>query len=468
MKTGNLSRRFSLPVSPRAVFCFADFFFLLLFLFSLASFNGILSAWNSAQAQALKDNEIDQKANPFVVKIPSDLTALRTTGDFISVPIYFKHNGQSTTLHIGLDYDELLLRTPIWSLDKASGDAVADFEVNSFDGLISMTVQFNPERAVDREEVLVWLQFQLAPWLQWPLALEYAYRLSAALNFIPAETFFAFENGFQISPQLWSGSITIYLQDILELGSGIITPDRQIFTVPVYVTHLQAEPVLFTMGLDYDELSLLLLDVTPARSKYGALIDQIQWFENDGSQPGSPKAAISVLFKNSYYPQLLREHILDLHFEFKPEENGLPPAGVLNLVPRFLNLDGGGAVDQGPSADDKHVFIKEGHIYILPRQFIRGDPNGSRIVDLADVLAILQAIFAGSDQIRCFETADIDDNGSVDISDSILLLSHLYAGGAPPASPFPDLGPDPEGSPYLGCEFYEEPSFQLLPMEKGI
>ena len=63
---------------------------------------------------------------------------------------------------------------------------------------------------------------------------------------------------------------------------------------------------------------------------------------------------------------------------------------------------------------------------------------------------------------RLFDAvADVNDDGSVNITDPISLLTFLFGGGAeqpmPPAAPgTPDspCGPDPEGSVDLGCESY--------------
>ena len=445
-----------------------------LFFLFLSSF----PAW--AQDGEIKQNEADQKASSGSVRLPSDIAVPRTHDELISVPVFFRNpgflpnHGQANALHIGLDYDELLLHFIVESLYDSVGDKVVSIQDDSEEGQLSLTVTFDAEKALQEDEILIWLHFKLSPWLSLPLGKDYAYRLNTPLTLSRQETFFLSSGGSQIVPQLWDGSITIYLQDILELGSGSITPDRQIFQVPVYVTHLRSEPAYFTMGLDYDELSLMLLDVRPAEDCGCILPEDIVWFEGNKSNPESPDAFITAKFTGGIYPQLVREHVLDLVFEFTPEISGTVPNSYLNITPLAISSpDGkGGAFDAAAEETPHPTFIKEGRVYVQQRQFIRGDANNSRSLDLADVRAILEATFLGTDLIRCKEAADVDNNGSIDISDSIWLMNYLYAGGHPPAAPFPELGPDAdadfEKNSHLGCEAYEDPVFQLWDKEESL
>ena len=49
---------------------------------------------------------------------------------------------------------------------------------------------------------------------------------------------------------------------------------------------------------------------------------------------------------------------------------------------------------------------------------------------------------AGGERPRCEKAADADDSGVLDVSDAILLLRNLFAGGEPPAEPFSACGED--------------------------
>jgi len=72
--------------------------------------------------------------------------------------------------------------------------------------------------------------------------------------------------------------------------------------------------------------------------------------------------------------------------------------------------------------------------------FLRGDVNSDFTVDLSDAISLLLHLFAGG-EIRCAEAADANANGHTRIGDVVYLLTHLFSGGPPPPSPFPFYGP---------------------------
>lgn len=95
--------------------------------------------------------------------------------------------------------------------------------------------------------------------------------------------------------------------------------------------------------------------------------------------------------------------------------------------------------------------------------FYRGDPNESGASDISDAIRILEVLFVGGHDIGCMESADVNDDGSVDLADSTHLLRWLFgadAAAAPPAPPGApgegaECGVDPEDSPAdLGCVSY--------------
>jgi hypothetical protein len=92
--------------------------------------------------------------------------------------------------------------------------------------------------------------------------------------------------------------------------------------------------------------------------------------------------------------------------------------------------------------------------------FHRGDIDGSGVLDLADPIRGLSALFAGGEQPACAEAADANNDARIDLTDMIAVLNYLFRGGTPPAAPGPppapcDWDPDPRGSPGdLGCASY--------------
>lgn len=81
--------------------------------------------------------------------------------------------------------------------------------------------------------------------------------------------------------------------------------------------------------------------------------------------------------------------------------------------------------------------------------FIRGDANGDRVVDPADAAAIFDFLTMGM-PLGCLDAADANDDGSVDIADSVLV-----AGGGPyPPPDAPSEGHDATLD-LLDCQVYD-------------
>lgn len=95
-----------------------------------------------------------------------------------------------------------------------------------------------------------------------------------------------------------------------------------------------------------------------------------------------------------------------------------------------------------------------------PPVFYRGDTNDDGFLDLTDSITIFVFLFLGTALPGCMDGADVDNDGRVEITDGISILVFLFGGGEAPAEPgIPpgDCGPDTEepGTPgNLGCESY--------------
>ncbi len=73
----------------------------------------------------------------------------------------------------------------------------------------------------------------------------------------------------------------------------------------------------------------------------------------------------------------------------------------------------------------------------------RGDANADDVLDLADAVFILNALFAGKEQPTCEKTADANDDGGLDVADPIFLLNRLFAAGDLLNEPTDTCGTDP-------------------------
>lgn len=83
--------------------------------------------------------------------------------------------------------------------------------------------------------------------------------------------------------------------------------------------------------------------------------------------------------------------------------------------------------------------------------FVRGDITGDSRVDLSDSQALLNHLFKSAPLIVTQDAADTDDNGQVDIADSIYLLKYLFMGGLSLPAPFPYPGIDPTSDSLAGA-----------------
>lgn len=91
-------------------------------------------------------------------------------------------------------------------------------------------------------------------------------------------------------------------------------------------------------------------------------------------------------------------------------------------------------------------------------EFIRGDANDDGKVDVSDSIYSLMYLFGGGDAPPCLAAADSNDDAQVDISDPIFTLGFLFHGTAAPPAPYPGAGEDPKLG--LGCR---ESPFPPLP-----
>jgi len=86
--------------------------------------------------------------------------------------------------------------------------------------------------------------------------------------------------------------------------------------------------------------------------------------------------------------------------------------------------------------------------------FVRGDADGNGAIELTDSVLILSHLFLEPGGIECDDAADVNDSGDVDIADAVYGLNFLFLGGPPPLAPYPDCGNDPTDDD-LGCDAHE-------------
>lgn len=83
-------------------------------------------------------------------------------------------------------------------------------------------------------------------------------------------------------------------------------------------------------------------------------------------------------------------------------------------------------------------------------RFLRGDCNGDLRHDIADPATVLGFQFQGF-EVACMDACDANDDGKVNLADTVYLLNFLFQSGATPLEPFPNPGLDPTED-QLDCE----------------
>ena len=86
-------------------------------------------------------------------------------------------------------------------------------------------------------------------------------------------------------------------------------------------------------------------------------------------------------------------------------------------------------------------------------EFSRGDTEDNGGVELTDSVRIFAHLFLGSVPLFCEDAADTNDNGEIDTTDGVFLLNFLFLGRAAPPAPFPGCGDDPTDDA-LGCDIF--------------
>jgi hypothetical protein len=74
--------------------------------------------------------------------------------------------------------------------------------------------------------------------------------------------------------------------------------------------------------------------------------------------------------------------------------------------------------------------------------FVRGDANADGSLDISDPVKVLLHLFAGGEG-GCEDAMDANDDGALDLTDAVSVLEYLFLGGSVPMPPFPGRGADP-------------------------
>lgn len=116
---------------------------------------------------------------------------------------------------------------------------------------------------------------------------------------------------------------------------------------------------------------------------------------------------------------------------------GSPP------VDNLLVFQGGGT--ETPNLVDGAINI------VNFNPFIRGECNNDGIINIADGIYLLQALFLSGPPPVCDDACDFNDDGLLDSTDAIQVFNYQFLDGPAPLAPFPAAGLDPTTGDGLGC-----------------
>lgn len=381
----------------------------------------------------------------------------------VDVPIFARNHDIADGVEIAIDYDTAVLGyawpgtpDPRWKLDRATqyGKGRVIFSMRRVPG----TKPTDPAIGVPEAKllnVIFYLKDDVCkPDAPFQVVGPVGLGVTDSLGNASDSYFVSTGSGDALRPiptRIEPGRVTVYTRDGLEVGWGAVTRAPQTFALPLYLTITDPTERLFLVGVDYDELFLNLRQVTPR----GPASEERTRDSLRIRGEGSFGFELELELEPDYAGEICHLHVADLVFRYN---GATPPAGDLRVQPRLLRH---AAV---PGADGPVDLAGAGGVYgeavpgvvrILPPRFVRGNidssastaPSGEirHTPDLFDAQAILRALFQGSTAIPCLDAADVNDDGTVELSDAIALLNYFYRSGPPPAAPFPDPGADPEG-----------------------
>lgn len=88
-----------------------------------------------------------------------------------------------------------------------------------------------------------------------------------------------------------------------------------------------------------------------------------------------------------------------------------------------------------------------------PALFRRGDVNDDGTIDISDAVFSLGSLFLGTRAPPCLAAANTNGDAGFNIVDPVFLLNHIFLGGPSPGAPFPHCGmSDLDADARLGCK----------------
>ncbi len=86
--------------------------------------------------------------------------------------------------------------------------------------------------------------------------------------------------------------------------------------------------------------------------------------------------------------------------------------------------------------------------------FTRGDVSADGSIDITDSTVLLNYLYDDGEEPVCLDACDYNDDGTLSVLDVIMILQGAFNGGNPPAAPYPEFEADPTLD-LLSCKPFE-------------
>ena len=250
--------------------------------------------------------------------------------------------------------------------------------------------------------------------------------------------------------------------DLIRLGDAVAAPGQTV-EIPVFVTNsrdgvgfqlvVRYDPELFsphTSGLVGEADSAVSLEGT-----YYKDVDEKEWPEVSlGSNADEEYFVIGFIpgIIGDDYALPPGQDLLAFKIRGKISESAKP--GTRTVVEPTNGL-GDAGLGAAKLRNEITYKLESGFVSVRPRiggmfvqivsdqTFFRGDSNRDDSVNTSDPIHTLVSHFTEGGRFTCKDAADANDDGSINISDAMFLLSFLFQRGASPPPPYRELGIDP-------------------------
>ncbi len=238
--------------------------------------------------------------------------------------------------------------------------------------------------------------------------------------------------------------------NVMRIPSILVIQSQPDVVIPVLATH--PEPAQgYQIGLTWDSDALLFYEATIIGTAVEALAPDFLVVNEVPGPNGAEGLTMGAIF--STIPPLdgrtlapgVDQRILHLRFDVQTDANP-NEATVIQFDdtigrPPILNIFTVAGTSRRPFLIDGEVFV-DPFVFPPPVPFLRGDVDGDSQVLITDAVLVLQFLFSGGAAPACFDAADVNDSGSIDLADPIGLLGYLFIFTNPPAYPWPSSGFD--------------------------